>query len=254
MRYFDTRVIAETKLSSRKQYVFGFHPHGIYPLTVMYLTHSTTWRRMFGHIRPLIPLGAGVFFKGPWMRDIAMWLGGRSVSRESFSTALAQGNNVIMVPGGMAEMRFSHSGDHVEIVGHHSGFIRMAMKAGADLVPVYSFGEHKILDNIRMPSVQAFFEKKIGFPMPFFPYGLLGLPLPRQKPVRVVIGKPIRLTQTDTPTQAQVESIRVKYFAALQDLHDRHKADCDYPQQTMIIVHRRRKNTLLHTVNTNASQ
>jgi len=67
----------------------------------------------------------------------------------------------------------------------------MALTEGAELVPILSLGEIDIMDNIRMPAVQEWFLKRIGFAVPHFPYGLWFLPIPRPRRVTVVVGKPI---------------------------------------------------------------
>lgn len=56
----------------------------------------------------------------------------------------------------------------------------MALQEGAHLVPILSFGEVDIMDNVRYPVLQQWFLKKIGIAFPHQPYGLFFLPIPRE--------------------------------------------------------------------------
>ena len=85
---------------------------------------------------------------------------------------LRRGESVLLVPGGQQEMIESRSGaGETRVVTKHVGFIRLAMQEGVPLVPVLSLGEVEVLDFVRLPSLQRFFIKRIGIPVPFLPYG-----------------------------------------------------------------------------------
>ena len=49
-------------------------------------------------------------------------------------------------------------------------------------LPVACFGEWALLDNVYFPTLQRATRAFLGFPLPFWPYGLFGLPLPRKPP------------------------------------------------------------------------
>ena len=96
--------------------------------------------------------GASVFLKVPILRDFAMWGGGRDVTQEAISHALTHSRSVLISPGGQAEMKesraFSTTNQEIVIVTKHKGFVRLALKYGADLVPLFSFGETEIFQNV----------------------------------------------------------------------------------------------------------
>ena len=68
----------------------------------------------------------------------------------------------------------------IRVVTKHTGFIRMALQEGAHLVPILSFGEVDIMDNVRFPFLQQWFLKTAGMVFPHQPYGLYYLPIPRK--------------------------------------------------------------------------
>merc|ERR1719183_193979 len=138
----------------------------------------------------------------PIWRDVVQWLGAREVSKEAIASVLQQGRSCIIIPGGQAEILLARSwGEEVYMLRGHKGFIRMALRHGARVVPVLSMGEWELLDNISMPRLQSLSRRIFGFPIPFWPVGVLYLPLPRRPPrgLTVIIGNPID-TDTDTHT------------------------------------------------------
>lgn len=176
-------------------FVFGFHPHGILAMTCAWLPISNVWRKM-GLPKRVSRFGASIIFNVPLLRDAAMSMGARVVTKEAIHRALSEADQTVsamLVPGGQAEMlesRASHT--EVYVKNHHKGFLRIALQENKPAVPVFCFGEHDFIENIQLPKVQKFFLKLVGFGLPVVPMGALGiLPLPRRIPLTIVVGKPI---------------------------------------------------------------
>lgn len=85
-------------------------------------------------------------FKIPFYRDLLLLHGVCSVSKKSCAKTLAlgPGNAITIVIGGAAESLAAHPGTNDLTLRKRFGFIKMAVKAGADLVPVFSFGENDV--------------------------------------------------------------------------------------------------------------
>ena len=75
-----------------------------------------------------------------------MALGVCSVSKRSCGNILAQGpgSAITIVVGGAAESLLAHPGTADLTLKKRFGFIKMAIREGADLVPVFSFGENDV--------------------------------------------------------------------------------------------------------------
>lgn len=160
-----------------RPHILAFHPHGVQPFTVFWIQTSRAWRAAMPGKRFCV-MTASVCHAVPLLRDLLQWLGGREVSKESILHALGRGESVLLVPGGQQEMIESRSGaGETRVVTKHVGFIRLAMQEGVPLVPVLSLGEVEVLDFVRLPSLQRFFIKRIGIPVPFLPYGARGNPI-----------------------------------------------------------------------------
>lgn len=69
-----------------------------------------------------------------------------SVSKTSCFNILSQGpgSAITIVVGGAAESLSAHPGTADLTLKKRFGFIKMAIRAGADLVPVFSFGENDV--------------------------------------------------------------------------------------------------------------
>lgn len=234
--YFDGQLFREAPLDPQQHYILGFHPHGILTSTVQWLQFSQRWRDLFpgvyGHI-----LTASVLHQIPLARDVLQFFGGREVSRQAFVRALENNESVMLVPGGQAEMLEQRSGQkQVRVYTHHKGFIRLAIEHGVPLVPVLSFKEGETMDNVQAPMVQRWFIKRLAFPFPYFPYGRLGLPIPRRVKMAIAVGAPLVVEKHEHPTPAQVEAVHAEYFERVRGLFDKYKdaAGChDYTLQLM---------------------
>ncbi|OQR94346.1 diacylglycerol O-acyltransferase [Achlya hypogyna] len=228
-RYFSATVIRTAPLDPAATYVFGFHPHGITPLTVMWLQLCAAWRAVFPNVFA-VPLTASVVHYVPLLRDGLQFFGAREVTRRTFEASLAAKQSVMVVPGGQAEMLHSRSGERqIRVFTGHKGFLRLALEHGAPLVPVLSFQEGEVLDNVQMPALQQWTVKKFAVPCPFFPYGTFYLPIPRRLPMTVAVGAPIPVPHIAKPSVDDVHRLHGVYFGALRTLFETHKAQagCD---------------------------
>ena len=220
--------------------VLGFHTHGIIPFNAGLMTYGDAWARLVSPTLPRCIVATDAFTHVvPWMRDLGQWLGARECTRECIGKALDDGVSVILVPGGQAEIFSTKSwGDDVTVFRGHRGFVQLALRHRARLVPVFSFGEWEIMDNVHLPRVQRVTRRWFGFPVPFWPYGLLGLPLPRKPPkgITVVVGRPIELplAKDGRVDDDAVRRCHAKYFDALHDLFERHKAAAGYPKHAIV--------------------
>ncbi|KAJ2917075.1 hypothetical protein MD484_g3357, partial [Candolleomyces efflorescens] len=172
----------------------------------------------------------------PFYRDVLLAMGICSVSKESCSNILKSGpgSAITIVVGGAAESLSAHPGTAdltlrkrwvVTPLFERLGFIKLAISHGADLVPVFSFGENDIYQ--QMPNekgtavytLQKKFQSIFGFTLPLFHgRGLLnynvGL-MPYRRRIVAVIGKPIRVKQHDKPTLDEVREVQERYIEEL---------------------------------------
>lgn len=222
--YFSHKLIRMgPPLNPDTTYVMGFHPHGIVPVTVFWMQLTDQWKKCCPGIYGC-PLTASALHQIPIVRDILQLFGGREVSRQAFADALSNKQSVILVPGGQSEMIESASGkNQLRIYTGHSGFIKLAIQAGASLLPILSLQETEIMDNIQRKPMQKWFVKNTGVPFPFFPYGVLCFPIPRPIHLPIIVGEPIALTKNKNPTDSEVAAVHEQYYAQIKTMFQKNK-------------------------------
>ncbi|KAF8579951.1 DAGAT-domain-containing protein [Ramaria rubella] len=234
--YYPVSMKKETDLPPDRPYLFGYHPHGIIGMGAItnFGTESTGFSANFPGITPhLLTLTSN--FRMPIYRDILLALGICSVSKKSCASILkgGPGQAITIVVGGAAESLRARPGTNDLTLKKRLGFIKIAIQYGADLVPVFSFGENDIYQ--QMPnakgttvySLQKKFQSVFGFTLPLFHgRGLLnynfGL-MPYRRSIVSVVGRPIHVTQNDKPTMEEVEAIQKLYIQELERIWDQYK-------------------------------
>eukprot|EP01004_Peranema_trichophorum_P006664 NODE_547_length_2609_cov_42.572405_g470_i0.p1 GENE.NODE_547_length_2609_cov_42.572405_g470_i0~~NODE_547_length_2609_cov_42.572405_g470_i0.p1 ORF type:complete len:832 (+),score=161.02 NODE_547_length_2609_cov_42.572405_g470_i0:208-2496(+) len=234
-KYFQYTLIPKGKLSPDKKYIACFHPHGVFAMSCVWATLCKIWKERYGNVQ-FIPHVATILLRTPAVRDTLMLMGIKDVSGPSLHYSLENGILPLLVPGGQAEMMYSDSRSNKQIiVAFHKGFIRLALTYGADLVPMYCFGETQVLDIVRVTPIQQWFRKKMKFAYPHVPYGRWYMPLPNRVPVTLVVGDPIPVPHIPNPTKEDVDQLHKKYFDTVRELFESHKASCGFADAELII-------------------
>lgn len=218
-----------------KQYIFGYHPHGIIGMGAMgaIATEGASWSKMFPGIRVSL-LTLINQFQVPLYREYLLSLGLASVSRRSCIALLNKGQSICIVLGGAQESLGARPGTMDLILEKRKGFVKLAMTVGnTSLVPVLGFGENDLYDQVQNdPSstlfrLQTFLKNKIGFTLPLmhargifnYDFGII----PYRRPINIVVGHPIEVPKIEKPTEAQVLHYHGLYVEALFALFDAHK-------------------------------
>jgi len=150
--YFPARLVRTTPpIDPNKKYVFGWHPHGILILSRIHV-YGGVWETLFPGVDIRV-LGASPMFKAPGCREICLWMGAVDAGRRTAERVLKAGKSVVVYPGGSREI-FDTDPNSSETRCHltkRKGFVRLALKHGAELVPVFVFGEKKCYRRLNVP-------------------------------------------------------------------------------------------------------
>ncbi|KAH8833335.1 diacylglycerol acyltransferase-domain-containing protein [Flagelloscypha sp. PMI_526] len=227
--YYPASIVKEANLPPDRPYVFGYHPHGIIGMGAIatFSTEGTGFSRLYPGLKipHLLTLSSNFFV--PFSRDVLMALGIGSVSKKSCTNILSEGpgSSITIVVGGATESLAAHPGTADLTLRRRLGFIKVAIQHGADLVPVFSFGENDIFH--QMPNqpgtsvhkLQKKFQALFGFTLPLFHgRGLfnynLGL-MPYRRRIVAVIGRPIHVTKNKNPSLQEVQQVQSEYIDEL---------------------------------------
>ena len=244
--YYPARLHKTHDLPATRKYIFGYHPHGIisHGAFAAFATEALGFDEKFpGITNSLLTLDSN--FRIPLYREYILSLGIQSVSKESITNILTQGGRngegmgraVTIVIGGARESLEAQPGTMHLVLGERKGFVKLAIRTGADLVPVLAFGENDLYDQVspeRHPGIrrlQMWVLRTLKFTLPFlhgrgiFNYDV-GL-MPYRRPLNIVMGKPIKVSQARSGEvdMGEVERLHRLYVQELRKMWDRYKDD-----------------------------
>ncbi|KAG2494868.1 hypothetical protein HYH03_007107 [Edaphochlamys debaryana] len=243
--YFPLRLEVADPAAFRPDtpYVFGFCPHSALPLALP-ITFASCSELLPPELRGRTHgLASSVCFSAPIVRQLWWWLGIRPATRQAMEGLLRQGRVAVLTPGGVQEVLHMQHGKEVAYLGPRTGFVRIAIRCGAPLVPVFAFGQTRTYSWLRpgppfCPEwlVQAI--SRTAGAVPVLMYGACGTPMPHREPMAVVIGKPIpvpELAEGEEPSSEVVEGLLRRFKQELQVLYDTHKAQYGRGEELIII-------------------
>lgn len=114
------------------------------------------------------------------------------------------------------------------MLARRKGFVQLAIRTGADLVPCLCFGENELyeqFDPAAHPAIhkmQLFVKNLLGFTIPLFhARGVFNYDvgmMPYRRPVNIVVGRPIKVERQARPDPRYVDSIHAAYVRELKNV------------------------------------
>lgn len=262
--YFPLRLHRTAELDPSKNYIFAYHPHGIISHGAFgnFATEATGFSTLFpGITNTLLTLDNN--FRIPFYRDYLLSLGLASVSRRSCEAILrgkgrpsshkllakflpsflakrftpppsTSGRAITIVVGGARESLEAFPGTMRLVCRKRRGFLKLAMREGAGVVPVLAFGENDLYDQTKPGSgtlvskAQGWVKKTMGFALPVFhARGIfnydVGL-LPYRREVNTVVGKPLFWEgDKEKITEEEVVKFQERYMEEIEAMWERYK-------------------------------
>ncbi|KAI9831296.1 MAG: diacylglycerol O-acyltransferase 1 [Phylliscum demangeonii] len=243
--YFPAQLHRSQELAPTRKYIFGYHPHGIisHGAFAAFGTEALGFARLFpGITNSLLTLDSN--FRLPLYRDYILAMGLASVSRQSCENLLGKGGPngegmgraITIVVGGARESLDASPGTLRLVLARRKGFVKLAIRTGADLVPVLAFGENDLYDQYVADSTthpflhraQLLLKRCLGFTIPLFhARGVFNYDvgmMPYRRPLHVVVGRPIMVErQPKAVDDAYLDQIHARYVLELRRLWEEHK-------------------------------
>lgn len=238
--YFPIRLHKTCDLPPDRPYIFGYHPHGIISLGAFcnFATEATGFSEKYPGI-DLRLLTLKVNFRIPFYSIYLGMIGICDASRESCNYILEKGNghSIMLVLGGAKESLDAHpTREYILTLKNRKGFVRIGLANGASLVPIFSFGENDLYDQVanprgsRLRHIQLLIQKRLGYATPVFKgrgvfQYAIGF-LPQRHSIDTYVGAPIPLPklERDKITPEIVDKYHTEYMEALKRLFDTYKA------------------------------
>jgi 1-acyl-sn-glycerol-3-phosphate acyltransferase len=169
----------------------------------------------------------------------------RDASRPSVDRALSQGSRIGLAPGGIAEMfegypkHLTHPDDEYTIV--RKGIMRMAIKHGVPIIPVYCFGSTKLMKRLQLPDIVERISLLLRVSLVVF-FGKWGLPMPFRQKLLYVMGQPIFPPETangeNSILDQQVDEMQSQFCEELVRIFDRHKESYGWGHKSLLTLTR----------------
>ena len=138
----------------------------------------------------------------------------------------------------------THPNDECTILQSRKGFIRLAVKYGVPVVPVYCFGSTKILKRLQLPSIVEKLSNALRISICLF-FGQWGLPIPFRQRFLYAVGDPIYPPTYGNPSSGSISNsslensvneMHAKFCDEIVKLFDKYKASYGWDRKTLRIV------------------
>ncbi|KAG9351754.1 hypothetical protein JZ751_023005 [Albula glossodonta] len=204
--YFPVQLVKTADLDPQKNYVFGFHPHGILVAGafINFCTQTTGFRKLYPGLSTYL-LMLPLWFRAPFFRDYIMFAGLIPSDKESASYLLRKpggGNVVVIAVGGAPEALDARPGAYTLLLANKKGFERLQRIMGISL-PLFH--------------ARGVFQYSFGL-MPF------------RKPIHTVVGKPIMVEKNEKPSDEELNELHERYMDELSKLFEEHKSKYGVPE------------------------
>lgn len=223
-------------LGSGKNYVVGAHPHGVFSFCGVCCAVATinATDGLGTKLCTRMPTAAAsVISIFPVLKDVLGIFGVIKADRKSLANQLTKGSFVLYV-GGMIELFRSSSKREAVFLKQRKGFIKLALREGADIMPMYLFGNTTVLNALTAGAL-ASLSRKLGVSVTLF-WGRFGLPLPKRVRLTYARGRPLGLPHIPEPSDEEVELWHSRYIEQLVELFDKYKGtNPDYAHKELCI-------------------
>jgi hypothetical protein len=215
----------EVPPAEHKQTFFAVHPHGAFCIGWAQLFTSPQMHRVRFCFAPAL-------YASPFFRLFSRCTGKPgSAARSAMDSYLMAGEDVALPPGGFEEATLTDTARDRVFIKKRYGFVRLCLKHGVAIRPVYVFGEGKLFSNIQGMWSARLALNRFGLPT-ILVWGRWFFPLlPRKENIHIVVGKTIALPKIDNPTKEDVNIWHKKYISELQRIYEEHKEEAYGPEQ-----------------------
>jgi len=213
--------------------IFCAIPHGAAPLGI---TAYPMWSKLFND-KLCHWTTAPIVLKLPIISKLMKAIGYiPAKSKNILETLSKKEENVGIVLDGIAGMFQSH--DEIAHVMQRKGIVKIALKAGVPLVPVYGFGHTELWRVVVDPvGILESLSVKLDVSLtPFF--GRFGwfLGPPKRVAVAMCMGEPISCPKIENPSQEDVNKYHDLLVKGYEEVFERHKEAYGWGHKTLRFV------------------
>ncbi|XP_037029113.1 2-acylglycerol O-acyltransferase 1-like [Bradysia coprophila] len=217
LNYFPVNLVKTADLPPDRNYLVCIFPHGWLSIGafLIFASNHSKWSTLFPGIRPrFTTLGMNYYL--PIYRELLLGLGMSSASAKSLTHILRHSNDphqnlnldgltsnaAGLIVGGVREQRLTDHDSYKFVLKTRKGFVRIALKTGASLVPAISFGENNTFEQNSWKILS--FRGRV--------------------PINTVVGAPIHVEENISPTEEEVSEVHTLFCKQIRELFEEHKS------------------------------
>lgn len=232
-----TEMVESGRIDGNRQAILVMGPHGQYTLGA--LCFGSYWVAKGWPFKKMACVVADVLLAVPVIGDYLTLVNTKPATEKVINGLLAAGTSIALYPGGIHEQVRTDADAESLYFPAKLSFVRLAIKHGVDLVPMYTFGENQLWPTSNFSkAVNMWVYGKIGLGNILLHSPILNLPtsalLPSpllmpafKSPVHFRAGDPVRVgPANDNPSEEKVQAVFETYVASVMTLFDEHKDEC----------------------------
>ncbi|CAK8990734.1 unnamed protein product, partial [Durusdinium trenchii] len=208
---------------SKGPLIFCIVPRGVLPLGIDYAMFDKLGAGRCNFAAP------SILFKLPLVGHYLQRSGVVPANAKNIRAALARNENVGVVLDGIGGLFQATEGrQEVAYLLKRKGIVKIALEAGASLVPVYGFGHSELWTTVIDP-FRLLERLSLALDMPLVPFfGLGGWPLgpTNRVPLAMVFGQPLECPQKADPSQGEIDCYHTFLLDSFKETFDKHKVLC----------------------------
>lgn len=233
--YSEIREISDDEVKAlikSRPVIFSVQPHGVFSFGGA--SAGVQWAQRWWNPGDIPTSAASSVIHTPLVKHVVGLFGVVDASNKSLTKWLTSGKSAVLYIGGIAELFLVSQTEERLFARQRKGFIKLALRTGAEIVPVYFLGNTSVL-SVLTGSLLRKIARSTGVTLTWF-WGWGGTLVPRPKKVLGVLGRPLGIPTTPIPepSQAQIDEFHAKYLAEVQRLFETYKVyNPDYQQKTL---------------------
>jgi 2-acylglycerol O-acyltransferase 2 len=215
-----------------KKFILAATPHGVISFTGMC---SAVY--CIPQFRNINTAAASAVLQTPLLKHVMGIFGlidanGKNLEKH-FKKDGVKGSCVLYV-GGIAELFKSSRKEERLYLQGRKGFIKMALKNGVDIIPLYLFGNTSVLTVMKNRTLEGL-SRKLQASVTYF-WGSYGLPIPRPNKILYVRGRPLGFPKIDNPTQEDIDKWHKVYVDEVVRIFETYRGElADYSKKEIFV-------------------
>lgn len=215
----NAQMIEHNKKKGAKKCIIALQPHGVISFCGMCAMVNAP-----EELRHAKTAAASAVMKVPILKNVMGIFGLTDASasnlRKQFRNEGIKGSVCIYI-GGIAELFLSSRKVEKLYLSKRKGFIKLALREGVDIIPVYLFGNTSVLTVLKGGPL-AQLSRKLQASVTYF-WGAYYLPIPRNEKLVYARGPMMGLPHIPNPTNEDINKWHAKYCEEVNRLFETYK-------------------------------